>query len=133
MTMFLKALHEEKLLAFDHAAHRWDWKLQAIADLAITDNVVDLMVRRIRDWDPTVQAVVSLAASLGNHFDLQTLEVINDREGADCRAALRTVAIQGLLVPLADVSGAGSEQAQSKVQVPPRPGSAGRVFPHSSC
>jgi predicted ATPase/signal transduction histidine kinase/ActR/RegA family two-component response regulator len=110
MTMFLKALYEEKLLAFDHAAHRWDWQLQAIAGLAITDNVVDLMVRRIRDWDPPVQAVVSLAASLGNHFDLQTLEVINDRAGVDCRAALRTVAIQGLLVPLADVSGAGASR-----------------------
>jgi predicted ATPase/signal transduction histidine kinase/CheY-like chemotaxis protein len=114
MTMFLKALHEERLLTFDHAGHRWTWKLQAIADLAITDNVVDLMVRRIRDWDPTVQAVVSLAASLGNHFDLQTLEVINDREGADCRAALRTVAIQGLLVPLADVSATGSSKGNRR-------------------
>src|SRR5438874_1403776 len=99
MTIFLTALHEEKLLGFDHTTHQWTWALQSIADLAMTDNVVDLMVRRIRDWAPTVQTVVSLAASLGNRFDLQTLELINDRSDADCRAALRSVATQGLLVP----------------------------------
>jgi len=114
MTMFLKALHQEKLLGFDHTTHQWTWKLQAIADLAMTDNVVDLMVRRIRDWAPTVQAVVSLAASLGNRFDLQTLELINDRSDADCRAALRSVATQGLLVPLTDASSAGGKGRNPK-------------------
>ena len=114
MTMFLKALHEEKLLGFDHTTHQWTWALQSIADLAMTDNVVDLMVRRIRDWAPTVQTVVSLAASLGNRFDLQTLELINDRSDADCRAALRSVATQGLLVPLTDTSSAGGRGRNPK-------------------
>jgi predicted ATPase/signal transduction histidine kinase/CheY-like chemotaxis protein len=104
MTMFVRMLHQEKQLRFDHAAHRWRWALARIKRLAITDNVVDLMIRRIREWDPPMQAVISVAASLGAQFDLRTLELVNERSDVECRAALRSVCSQGLIVPASDLS-----------------------------
>ena len=104
MTMFVRMLHQEKQLRFDHGTHRWRWALVPIKRLAITDNVVDLMIRRIREWDPPMQAVISLAASLGAQFDLRTLELVNERSDGECRAALRAVCSQGLIVPVSDLS-----------------------------
>jgi predicted ATPase/signal transduction histidine kinase/CheY-like chemotaxis protein len=104
MTMFVRMLHQEKLLRFDHGAHCWRWALAPIKRLAITDNVVDLMVRRIREWDRPMQAVISLAASLGANFDLRTLQLVNERSDLECRAALRSVCSQGLIVPVSDVA-----------------------------
>ena len=45
---FLHALAEEGLLAFDHDAARWRWDLDRIHAKGYTDNVVDLMVGKLR-------------------------------------------------------------------------------------
>jgi predicted ATPase len=40
---FLKTLHQEGFITFDYDRRRWIYDMAAIAQAAITDNVVDLM------------------------------------------------------------------------------------------
>src|SRR6185503_5261618 len=44
---FLSTLAEEKLLAFDDDTADWSWDLERIHAKGYTDNVVDLMVRKL--------------------------------------------------------------------------------------
>jgi predicted ATPase len=44
---FLKTLHAEGMLTFEQVSHSgWQWDITQIESLAITDNVVDLMLSR---------------------------------------------------------------------------------------
>ena len=60
---FLSALFEEGLLTFDHVDKRWSWDLTRIRAKGYTDNVVDLMVRKLARLIPETQnALNSLPA-----------------------------------------------------------------------
>ena len=55
---FLTALAEEGLLAFDRDAARWTWDLKRIRAKGYTDNVVDLMLGKLRRLPATTHAVL---------------------------------------------------------------------------
>ncbi len=102
LNRFLASLHDQGLIAYDDAANAWGWDIQAVQDLDITDNVVDLMVDRIRNLGPTVQRVLQRAACIGGTFDLDTLSTINDIGPTATLAQLWEALQEGLVVPLGD-------------------------------
>ncbi len=71
---FLRGLADERLLSYGH--RRWTWDLEGIAARDITDNVVDFMARRIQLFGADTQAALTMAACVGNAFDLTTLGVL---------------------------------------------------------
>src|SRR5205823_6249220 len=77
---FLLALHNEGLVKLARATigerPRWTWDLQTIKSANITDNVVDLLLGKLRRLDPETQEALRLAACIGNRFDLDTLALI---------------------------------------------------------
>ncbi len=70
---FLKTLYQENLLSFDRAGKCWQWDIAQIEALGITDNVVDLMLDKLRKLQKPTQKALYLAACIGNRFDLTTL------------------------------------------------------------
>ena len=100
---FITLLEREHLLVFDHAVGAWRADVPAMRALGITDNVVELMVRKIEQLPQATQSVVKLAACIGNRFDLHTLaiasQVSHGRAAADLRDAVR----EGLVLPLSEV------------------------------
>jgi predicted ATPase/signal transduction histidine kinase/CheY-like chemotaxis protein len=99
VNQFLRTLHQEHLLAFDRALHGWRWDLAAIRALGITDDVVDLMIERIRKLPPATQRVLELAACAGNLFDTETLAVLCEDQPAAIHGHLQPAVALGLLVP----------------------------------
>ncbi|MDB5764049.1 MAG: hypothetical protein JWQ21_3044, partial [Herminiimonas sp.] len=76
-TQFLEALHREGLLRQD-AQHRvWQWDLDQIKAKDFADNVVDLMVGKLRQLPLPAQEALQLAACLGNKFDLRHLALVS--------------------------------------------------------
>src|SRR6185312_2854066 len=61
------------LLAFDHAAGRWYWDLNRIHAKGYTDNVVDLMVRKLTRLAPETQEALKQLACLGNPAEFTML------------------------------------------------------------
>ncbi len=78
LSRFVASLQEYGLIYFDHSAHRWNWMLSGIAELDMTDNVVDLMVEKLSRLSPAGNRVLQRAACIGQAFDLATLATIND-------------------------------------------------------
>ena len=58
---FFSALEQERLLSFDYAHGRWSWDLGRIHAKGYTDNVVDLMVGKLKRLP--VRNAESLAAA----------------------------------------------------------------------
>ncbi len=95
---FLKTLHQDGLLDFDYDERRWTYRLERIRDAAITDNVVDLMTRKIRRLPPESQRVLTLAACIGSRFDLATLSTVSELPVEATAATLRLAVEEGLVV-----------------------------------
>ena len=76
---FLENLVHEKVVQYNILEGKWDWDIKKVLNMKITENVVDMLMIRIRLFDMEVQNVLSLAAAIGNKFDLSTLAIINKK------------------------------------------------------
>lgn len=99
LSQFLHTIHDNGLLLYRHELQSWSWSLQAIDDAGFADNVVDLMVEKIRKLPALTQTLMQLAASLGNRFDLETLAVIANLSAYAIHHGLWPALQQDLLRP----------------------------------
>ena len=76
-TQFLASLHQECLLQYDAKDRVWKWDLGKIKRKDFADNVVDLMVGKLRKLPVQAQEALQLAACLGNKFDLCSLGLVS--------------------------------------------------------
>ncbi len=97
---FLQALHREGLLRFDPGSRGWRWELEQLRAIHITDNVVDLLVGKLRKLRPETQDALMLAACIGSRFDSTLLSVATERTPPQTAQVLWEAVQQGLLVPL---------------------------------
>jgi predicted ATPase/signal transduction histidine kinase/CheY-like chemotaxis protein len=97
VSQFLRALHQDRLLRFDHDLRGWRWDLTAIEALGMTDNVVDLMLDRMRRLPSFTQSALQMAACAGNAFDLDTLAILCEASPDRLHGELLP-AIEGALV-----------------------------------
>jgi predicted ATPase/signal transduction histidine kinase len=80
---FLIALADENLIAFDTAANVWAWDIERIHARNYTDNVVDLMVRKLKRLSIATQDALKQLACLGNMAEIGRLALIqSDTEKA---------------------------------------------------
>ena len=73
VVQFLTSLAEDSLLTFDRHKRAWTWDLNGIAGKGSTDNLVDLMIGRLRRLPDDTQEALKLLACLGNQADFSTL------------------------------------------------------------
>ncbi|MBF0549231.1 MAG: serine/threonine-protein kinase PknK [Deltaproteobacteria bacterium] len=118
ISQFLRALVEDKLIVFDHHALQWQWNLADIENTSITDNVVDLLLIRFKNLQSTTKHVLSLAACLGNTFDLPTLAALNDQSVDATRRTLEPAIQAGFIQSLAKkTTGEAGEEDSSLVSL----------------
>ncbi len=95
---FLKLLEREGHLRFDAEAARWVYRIEAIADAPLADNVIDLMTRSIQRLPPRTQYALTLAACIGSRFDRGTLAIVSEQTQAATAEDLDRAAAEGLIV-----------------------------------
>jgi len=104
VNQFLQTLYEEDLLHFvpptgEQKGH-WQWDIEQIETLNITDNVVELMIGNLKKLPESAQHVLRLGACMGNHFDLKTLSVIYEKSPLDTFQDLMPILMEGLILPV---------------------------------
>jgi PAS domain S-box-containing protein len=95
---FLTALAEEGLLAFDPDAAAWIWELPRIRAKGYTDNVVDLMVGKLKRLSHTTQEAFRQLACLGNVVEIATLTLVLGESQEEIHAALWEATRTGLIL-----------------------------------
>ncbi len=99
---FLKTLYQENLITFnlpDLHNPKWNWDLVQIEAKNITDNVVELMIDKLKKLPQATQQVLRLAACVGADFDLNTLSIICEESPAEIFSHLVAAIQLGLILP----------------------------------
>jgi predicted ATPase/signal transduction histidine kinase/tRNA A-37 threonylcarbamoyl transferase component Bud32 len=73
---FLTMLYEEGLLELDHARRSWSWDLGRIRKEGFTDNVIDLLVEKLKRFPAAAREALTWAGYLGNEFNLEILATV---------------------------------------------------------
>ncbi|KAF3884390.1 MULTISPECIES: trifunctional serine/threonine-protein kinase/ATP-binding protein/sensor histidine kinase [Nostocales] len=101
LTQLLKTLHQEDLLTYNFHSGLWQWNIQHIQAIGITDlNVVELTARNIRKLSIETQKVLKLAACIGSTFNLDVLAIVNESSPLTTAAQLWSALQAGLILPL---------------------------------
>ncbi|MCG8038099.1 MAG: AAA family ATPase [Candidatus Thiodiazotropha taylori] len=98
----LHTLAEEKIITFDGTAHRWVWDEFGLQAIDIRDNVVELMVNKLRKLPKAVQEFLKYAACIGNRFEIDTLESVATQAKTDVEDYLMTALSEGIILPVQD-------------------------------
>jgi predicted ATPase/signal transduction histidine kinase len=114
MIEFLYSLYKDKLLRFvppsvllkdrRYLTGRWQWSTERIKSLSITDNAAELMADKILSLEGEARRVLTLAASVGNQFDIETLSFISNKPPHEVSSILGKAIAEGLILPVGDSS-----------------------------
>lgn len=103
LTQLLKTLYTENLLIYQVDRDRWQWDIQEIQAVGITDyTIVELIARNICKLPPETQAVLKLAACLGNQFNLDILAIVHEISELMTATYLWAALQAGLVLPLSN-------------------------------
>jgi predicted ATPase/serine phosphatase RsbU (regulator of sigma subunit) len=100
LQQYMTSLVEQELLRFDAAARRWRWDEARIEAAVAADNVVDLLIARLRRLPESARRVLTLGACMGQEFDLGRLSLIWEGKRADLTDGLWEALRDGLVLPL---------------------------------
>ena len=96
-TELLKTIYNEEVLTFTRLDDRvtettstsrdkrfqWQWDMTQVRQLEITDNVLTLMLYRLKRLSEETQEILNLAACIGVSFDLHLLEKVANKSTSD--------------------------------------------------
>ena len=102
LTQMLSSLYQENLLSYNVDSGDWQWTLEQIQQVKITDNVVELMVGKLQKLPDVTQNVLKLAACIGSTFNLNLLAIVNEKALSTTAAELWEALQTGLVLPLSD-------------------------------
>ncbi|WP_414517112.1 AAA family ATPase [Nostoc sp. PCC 9305] len=100
---FLRMLHSENLLIFDAEHLSWQWNIAQIQAQNITENVVELMLHKLKKLPENTQQILRLAACVGAEFNLDTLSIVCEKTPKAIFRDLLAAIQAGLIQPLSEL------------------------------
>ncbi|MBA3603213.1 MAG: AAA family ATPase, partial [Parachlamydiaceae bacterium] len=95
----INSLYDEKFLFFDYEQRRWDWDLEKIKTLKITDNVVELLLVKLNELPIETLTLLRYAACIGNSFAVEILRLTTGSSANEINKNLEP-ALQNELIQL---------------------------------
>jgi predicted ATPase/signal transduction histidine kinase len=103
ITQLLQVLYQDSLLTFDFSLCSWQWNIEEIQAIGITDkSVVELVASRIEKLPQGTQEALKLAACIGDKFSLDVLSIVSEKSVAETAIDLNTALQSGLILPLSE-------------------------------
>jgi len=97
---FLRMLYGKNWLTFDAEQRSWQWNMTQIQAQNITDNVVELMLTKLKTLPESTQQILHLAACVGAEFNLETLAIVCEQSPQAVSLHLLTAVQAGFIQPL---------------------------------
>jgi len=102
LTQLLQYLYKEEFFLFDYNKKKWYWNIEEIEGVGISDNVVELTIRKITKLDKNTQNILQLAGCIGNQFNLEILSAVNNKYQMTTARELQPALESGLILPLSN-------------------------------
>ncbi|MEQ9547440.1 MAG: diguanylate cyclase [Marinobacter sp.] len=93
----LKRLADQRVLRFDEVQSSWVWDVELLNAMPPADNVIDLLLERLRELPEQTQEMLSLGACIGNRFEPDVLATVAGCSGESAETALEVVLNEGFL------------------------------------
>ncbi|MCP4135126.1 MAG: AAA family ATPase [bacterium] len=100
LNQLLYALYEDRYINLDIHNGTWTYDVHEIRDIAITGNVVELMIEKIRKLNSGTRGVLKLASCIGNQFDLDTVSIVCGRTKDESAELLFEALQENLIIPI---------------------------------
>ncbi len=97
---FMADLYKEKIIFFDRTSGEWRWSMERIEDMEVSENVVDLLVSKLRELPLACQDALKIAACIGDKFELKTLSIAQKEPPGIIAANLWAAISEELILPL---------------------------------
>ncbi|BAY08029.1 ATP-binding sensor histidine kinase [Calothrix sp. NIES-2098] len=103
LTQLLQTMYQEKLLNFNFNSGIWEWEIEQIQIIGITDyNTVELVARNIQKLPQKTQQILKLAACIGNRFNIDILAIVNEKSQSETACELWEALQASLILPLSE-------------------------------
>lgn len=102
VVQFLSALHDEGLLSFDVQRRSWDWDIEKIRSKGFTDNVIELMVAKLKRLPPSTRDLLKHLACLSTSAPIATLAELVHASLEDTQAGVDEALRAGFVYNLDD-------------------------------
>lgn len=97
---FLKFLFEFEIISFDKIQKSWKINLAKEGMPNLPKNIIELFAIKLHRIDPALQNLLSLAACLGNRFNIYNLSIISELDIDKCRLMLSTDQAKEIVKPM---------------------------------
>ncbi len=97
---FLTAVYEQGLLHLDERSGAWSWDVAEIRARGATDNVVELLVGKLKRLPPPTQEALQQVACMGNSAEIGALAMVLGRPEEEAGEILWPALRDGLLLRL---------------------------------
>ena len=89
-----------KLLWFDDRQKCWKWKIDEENEHILPENILELFVMKLNRLNKDVSSLFSLAACLGNRFNIENLSIISGRNVSECLKIFSSDQAKEIVLPL---------------------------------
>jgi len=96
INQFMEKLYEGDFLKLDPEIG-WQWDIDEIGQMQVTENVVDLMEEKIRGLSEDTKEMLRVCSCIGHWFDLETLSAVLGRSVEETLTHLTTAISEGLI------------------------------------
>lgn len=96
----LDSLYRRGTFKFNAERGKWEWDLDEVADIAISDNVIDWVVKSLELLPARTLDLLKLAACIGNQFDLRTIASLGEQSIVTLGKDLWIAIEQEIIYPL---------------------------------
>ncbi len=98
----LQSIYDNEAISYEAdngSGYRWIWDIQRIQALKVTDNVVDLLIVKVKGLPAKTQEILQSAACIGTLFEIKLLSVISEMSEDKIRSELEAALWEDILVP----------------------------------
>lgn len=95
---FLSLMYEEYLIKFDEESGKWHWDNEKIQTKSFTDNVVDLIIRKIKRFSVGTQESLKQMSCLGYTVEIRLLEMVMGLTAAELQKRLWEALNNGMII-----------------------------------
>ncbi|ULO09482.1 diguanylate cyclase [Paenibacillus sp. 19GGS1-52] len=96
---FLKDLYRNGYLFFDDLHGVWNWDLEQIMNLHVNDNIVDFLMRKLKNMPEDIRRIMMLGAAIGDKFDFNLLSLIGQEDRGFIAGSLIKAVEEDILIP----------------------------------
>src|SRR5262249_54055902 len=103
VNQLLGALQEQGLVTFNYTTGAFTWDIEAVERSGFTDEVVDLMVAKLRGLTGRTREALMLASCIGTEFDAAFLATIQESTLEHAHEDLNVATAEGLVTRRGEV------------------------------